>query len=211
MIWTISLPCSRAGERARPTKPTRKHPAKPFPRITRQSPRTFRPGALPRTIRCALFKPSPRGEGGAAVTPRRMRCRWVYTAPPVPLEKTATFPPHPASKACHLLLKEKAAHASAAPTHAAAPLRPLSHIEYRKPPDIPWALPRFSSKPVMRSKTRTTAGKPEGARPASGQIHTESPRTLCPGAFCILLFSSCAFSAHSPASAAGSGSRRSWR
>ena len=204
MIWTISLPCSRAGERARPTKPTHKHPAKPFPRITRQSPRTLRPGALPRTIPCALIKPSPRGEGGAAVTPRRMRCRWVYTAWPVSLEKTATFPPHPASKACHLLLKEKAAH-------AAAPLRTLSHIECRKPPDIPGALPRFSSKPVTRSKTRTAAGKPEEARHASGQIHTESPRTLCPGAFCILLFSSCAFSVRSPASAAGSGSRRSWR
>ena len=71
MIWTISSPCSRAGERAHPTKPTHKHPAKPFPRITRQSPRTFRPGALPRAIRCALIKPSPlrgRWRGGHAAT-----------------------------------------------------------------------------------------------------------------------------------------------
>ena len=249
----ISSPCSRAGERAHPTKLPPHHTAKP-PDIASggfaadHSLRTFHAFPLrgrwrgghaatdevfarhaPHDWCCFHFKPSPRGEGGAAVIPRRMRCRWVYTAWPVsvrtfqafplrgrwrgghaatdevsldihrmagiaahlsslPLEgkvarrsrrdgrgvvgytphnrcrwKNATFPPHPASKACHLLGKEKAAH-------AAAPLRPLSHIEYRKPPDIV----------------------------SGGFLH-------------LLLCSSCAFSARSPASAAGSGSRRSWR
>ena len=69
---------------------------------------------------------------------------------------------------------------------------------------------RFIQNPP-RSRSRTAAGELEGARPASNEIHTESPRTFRPGAFCILFFSCCAFSARSPASAAGSGSRRSWR
>ena len=69
---------------------------------------------------------------------------------------------------------------------------------------------RFTQNPP-RSRSRTAAGELEGARPASNEIDTESPRTFRPGAFCILFFSCCAFSARSPASAAGSGSRRSWR
>ena len=69
---------------------------------------------------------------------------------------------------------------------------------------------RFIQNPP-RSRSRTAAGELEGARPASNEIDAESPRTFRPGAFCILFFSCCAFSARSPASAAGSGSRRSWR
>ena len=69
---------------------------------------------------------------------------------------------------------------------------------------------RFIQNPP-RGKSRTAAGELEGARPASNEINAESPRTFRPGAFCILFFSCCAFSARSPASAAGSGSRRSWR
>ena len=69
---------------------------------------------------------------------------------------------------------------------------------------------RFIQNPP-RSRPRTAAGELEGARPASNEVDTESPRTFRPGAFCILFFSCCAFSARSPASAAGSGSRRSWR
>ena len=69
---------------------------------------------------------------------------------------------------------------------------------------------RFIQNPP-RGRSRTATGELEGARPASNEIHTESPRTFRPRAFCILFFSCCAFSARSPASAAGSGSRRSWR
>ena len=69
---------------------------------------------------------------------------------------------------------------------------------------------RFIQNPP-RSRSHTAAGELEGARAASNEIHTESPRTFRPRAFCILFFSCCAFSARSPASAAGSGSRRSWR
>lgn len=37
-----------------------------------------------------------------------MRCRRICSAPPVPLEETAAFPPHPLRSAQHLLLEEKA-------------------------------------------------------------------------------------------------------
>ena len=46
---------------------------------------------------------------------------------------------------------------------------------------------RFIQNPP-RSRSHTAAGELEGARPASNEIHTESPRTFRPGAFCILFF-----------------------
>ena len=90
--------------------------------------------------------------------------------------------------------------------------RPASNeIHTESPRTAVRGLPlRFIQNPPC-SRSRTTAGELEGARPASNEIHAESPRTFRPGAFCILFFSCCAFSARSPASAAGSGSRRSWR
>ena len=90
--------------------------------------------------------------------------------------------------------------------------RPASNeIHTESPRTAVRGLPlRFIQNPPRR-RSRTAAGELEGARPASNEIHTESPRTFRPGAFCILFFSCCAFSARSPASAAGSGSRRSWR
>ena len=90
--------------------------------------------------------------------------------------------------------------------------RPASNeIHTESPRTAVRGLPlRFIQNPP-RSRSHTAAGELEGARPASNEIHTESPRTFRPRAFCILFFSCCAFSARSPASAAGSGSRRSWR
>ena len=206
MIWTISLPCSRAGERARPTKPTHKHPAKPFPRITRQSPRIFRPGALPQTIPCALFKPSPlrgRWRGGHAAadevsldihrtTGAAGKNRNISTS-----SGKQSLPPSPQG--------EGSARGGSAPP-------PFPYRIQKAPGHCVRGLCRASPQNLSRAaKHAQPRGSPRGQGPPRVRSIQKALGHCVRRAFCILLFSSCAFSARLPASAAGSGSRRSWR
>ena len=64
---------------------------------------------------CGCQLPLHKGAEGAGRT---------YTAPPGALEKTAAFPPHPASRARHLLLEEKASPCGDAKIPSEAGLAP---------------------------------------------------------------------------------------
>ena len=188
----ISSPCS-AEQAQRIKLCPRKSPPQSFPPTAQQAPGHFVRGL------CCSRAAQPAAEAASGQGPPRMRS--IQKALGQPSGGSPALHPKPAA--------QQVTHSRRGARGGKAR---LWSDPYRKPSDISsGGLPmRFIQNPP-RGRSRTAAGELEGARPASNEIDAESPRTFRPGAFCILFFSCCAFSARSPASAAGSGSRRSWR
>ena len=194
----ISSPCS-AEQAQRIKLCPRKSPPQSFPPITQQA-----PGPSVRGLCCASSKTrraaghaQPQGSSRGQGPPRMRSIQKALGKPSGGPLRFIQNPPRGRSRTAAGELEGA---------------RPASNeIDAESPRTAVRGVPlRFIQNPP-RSRSRTAAGELAGARPASNEIHTESPRTFRPGAFCILFFSCCAFSARSPASAAGSGSRRSWR
>ena len=186
----ISSPCS-AEQAQRIKLCPRKSPPQSFPPIAQQAPGHFVRGLA--VVGRHSPPPKPRGQG-----PPRMRS----------IQKALG---QPSGGALRFIQNPPRSRSRTAAGELEGTWPASNEIDTESPRTAVRGLPlRFIQNPP-RGRSRTATGELEGERPASNEIDTESPRTFRSGAFCILFFSCCAFSARSPASAAGSGSRRSWR
>ena len=187
----ISSPCS-AEQAQRIKLCPRKSPPQSFPPIAQQAPGHFVRGLA--VVGRHSPPPKPRGHGPPRMRSMQKALGHFVRGFPCASSKTRRAAGH---------AQPQGSSRGQGPPRMRSIQKALGHFVRGLPM-------RFIQNPP-RSRSHTAAGELEGARPASNEIHTESPRTFRPGAFCILFFSCCAFSARSPASAAGSGSRRSWR